>query len=201
MQRRNSLNTWSPDSETSDCLDVALTKPEDEQLFYTASVHFLRKRLEEKSHKLPKAQETTKSCCNLSRPIENKHSSIVHKPQKKGFERSSHIGEGPSLSMHQVLPFPKSSKDSFFTRLRETFRKFRRPVDVNNPNPEETETEYISNFKFPRCARLRNLYSSCLVEISEEKSNENIKTHNVRYSRSSNINILEERKSETNSRR
>ncbi|CAD0195970.1 unnamed protein product [Chrysodeixis includens] len=200
MQRQNSLNTWSSDSETSDCLDVALTKPEDEQLFYTASVHFLRKRLEEKRHELPKPQETTRSCCNLTRPIDFKHS-IVNKPQKKGLERSSHVGEGPSLSMHQVLPFPKSSKDSFFTRVKESLRKFRRPVDVNNPNPEETETQYISNYKFPRCARLRNLYSTGLVEISEEKSNENIKTHNVRHSRSSSINILEERKSETNSRR
>lgn len=184
MQRRNSLTSRSPDSETSDALDVALTKPEDEQLFYTASVHFLRKRLEEKSHKPLKPQEATQSCCNLSRSI--KRNSNVHKVSKLDVDCSSQIGEGPSLSMHQVLPFPKSSKDGFFTRLRNTFWKFRRSA-VTGPNTDEesAETKHISNFKFPRCSRLSNLHTSCLVQISEEKSNDTIRTPNVRHSRTS----------------
>uniref|UniRef100_A0A2A4J4J2 Uncharacterized protein n=1 Tax=Heliothis virescens TaxID=7102 RepID=A0A2A4J4J2_HELVI len=201
MQRRNSLTARSPDSATSDSLDVALAKPDDEQLFYTASVHFLRKRLEEKSHRPAKTQEATQSCCNLSRQIVNHRSSNVHKNPKIDLDYSSPTGERRSLSMHQVLPFPKSNKDGFFARLRNTFRKFRRPVDVTEQHTEESETKNISNFKFPRCARLRNPHSSFLVRISEESSHENIRTPNLRHPRNSKGDLLEEKKSVTHCRK
>ncbi|PZC81178.1 hypothetical protein B5X24_HaOG213279 [Helicoverpa armigera] len=200
MQRRNSLTVRSPDSATSDCLDVALAKPDDEQLFYTASVHFLRKRLEEKCHRPARTQEATQSCCNLSIPIANRPSSNVHKSSKIDLEFFS-PGERRSLSMHQVLPFPKSSKDGFFARLKNTFRKFRRPADVAEQTTEESETKNISNFKFPRCARLRNPHSSFLVQISEETSNENIRTPNIRHPRNSKGDLLEDKKSVTHCRK
>uniref|UniRef100_A0A2H1WXN1 SFRICE_039220 n=1 Tax=Spodoptera frugiperda TaxID=7108 RepID=A0A2H1WXN1_SPOFR len=196
MQRRNSLTLRTADSVTSDPLDVALTKPDDELLFYTASVHFLRKRLEEKSHQPSKPQEATQSCCNLSRPpVPHLSSSSLHKIAKIELDHHSPVGEGPSLSMQQVLPFPKSNENGFLTRLMNTFRKFRRPAEVTEQQTEEPDTKNISNFKFPRCSRLRNPRSSCLVEISEENSNENIRAPNVRHSTSSKGDLSEEKKS------
>ncbi|CAH0700398.1 unnamed protein product [Spodoptera exigua] len=195
MQRRNSLTLSTADSVTSDPLDVALSKPDDELLFYTASVHFLRKRLEEKSHRPPKPQEATRSCCNLSRPpAPHLSSSSVHKIAKIKLDHDSLVGEGPSLSMQQVLPFPKSNENGFLTRLRNTFRRFRRPADVTEQQSEESDTKSISNFKFPRCSRLRNPHSSCLVEISEENSKESIGAPNVRQATSSKGDMLEEKK-------
>lgn len=194
MQRRNLLRSRSPESETSDSLDVALTKPDDEQLFYTASVHFLRKRLEEKKvHKTSNPTEATQSCCNLSKPTTSACYPVLIK-EPPHLESSSRIVEEPSLSMQQVLPFPKSRRDSFFARLKNTFRKYMRPDnDVTVPSTEEPDARHISNFKFPRCSRLSNPHSSCLVEISEERSSEIIKV-----SKSSKRDLVDERKSVPN---
>ena len=204
MQRRNSLTPRPSDSASSDPLD-ALSKPEDEQLFYTASVHFLRKRLEEKSNRLSKPQDATQSCCNLTRPVVT-HRTNVHKISRLELDKcpakeSCLRVEIPSLSMNQVLPFPKSNKEGFFARLKNTFRKTRRPADVTVQNIEESEAKNISNFKFPRCSRLRHPHSSCLLQITEETSNETIRTPNVRVSRHSKGDLLEEKKFVTHSRR
>lgn len=200
MQRRNSLTSRPPDSAASDPIDVALSRPDDQQLFYTASVHFLQKRLEEKSNRLLKPQDATQSCCNLTRPVVNKHNNNVLKISKVDLE-SPPKGAMPSLSMNQVLPFPKSNKDGFFARLKNTFRKTRRPADVTVQGSEELDNKNISNFKFPRCSRLRHPHSSCLLQISEESSKENIRSPNVRHSRISKSDLLEEKKSVTRSRR
>lgn len=196
MQRRNSLTSRPPNCVESDPLDVALSKPDDEQLFYTASVHFLRKRLEEKSNRQLKPQDATQSCCNLTRPVSHRDTN-VHKTSKLELVNCPPREQIQSLSMSQVLPFPKSNKDGFFARLMNTFRKTRRPDEVTVQNIEESESKNISNFKFPRVSRLRHPHSSCLLKISEE----NIRTPNVRRSRTSKGDLLEETKCVTNSRR
>lgn len=200
MQRRSILKSSNPDSEASNSLDVALTKPDDEQLFYTASVHFLLKRLEEKSHK-PKQREATQSCCNLSRPSTSADSSIQLTDSIKQYSKPP-IAEGSSLSMHQVLPFPKSSRDGYFARFKNMFRKYMRvDSDVDEITIEEPETKSISNFKFPRCTRLSKIRSSHLVEIIEEKSLETISGSSDKESREesrdSRSNVIEGRKSVT----
>ncbi|CAB3230639.1 unnamed protein product [Arctia plantaginis] len=196
MQRRSILRSSNPDSEASNSLDVALTKPDDEQLFYTASVHFLLKRLEEKSHK-PKHREATQSCCNLSRPTTSANSYIQLTDSIKQHYKPP-IAEGSSLSMQQVLPFPKSSRDGYFARLKNMFRKYMRSdSDVNETTIEESETKPISNFKFPRCARLSNIRSSHLVEIIEEKSHETISGSNDKETRNNKSNVIEGRRSVT----
>lgn len=200
MQRRNSLTPRLSDSASSDPLD-ALSKPEDEQLFYTASVHFLRKRLEEKSNRPSKPQDATQSCCNLTRQVATHRNTNVHKISRLELNNCPARVEIPSLSMNQVLPFPKSNKEGFFARLRNTFRKTKPPAEVTVQNIEESETKNISNFKFPRCSRLRHPQSSCLLQITEETSNENVRTPNVRHSRHSKGDLLEEKKFVTHSRR
>ncbi|XP_075991672.1 uncharacterized protein LOC142986997 [Anticarsia gemmatalis] len=204
MQRQNLLRSRSPKRETSNSLDVALSKPDDEQLFYTASVHFLRKRLEEKKHRPSNPRDATQSCCNLRKPSTSESNCTVSENAGEKIESNTQIGKGSSLAMHQVLPFPKSSKDGFFARLKSTFQKYMRSDnDLAEPNRDEPETKCISNFKFPRCARLSQRHSSCLFKITEERSSENLREPpKDKLSRSSSkIVHLEEKKSAMSSKR
>lgn len=118
-------------------------EPGDEECFYTASLHFLSKRLQEKTQ--PTTHDT-QSCCNLTNPLDQH---LQPKP--------TNICHGtPALPMDQLLPFPKSSKVSFFTRLKSKFWKSRHNPDIYDkfPIPEDAESsKSISNFKFPRCER------------------------------------------------
>lgn len=165
-------------------LDEALAKPDDEQLFYTASLHFLNKKLQEKTH-LPigafgRTRLTSQSCYQLTR-IQTDAIPATSKICCTSVNDDSPRVRGPSLSMHQLLPFPKSNKDTFFARLKKRFRKYCRSFDISETNNahDADNPKHISNFKFPRCARrTKDLRPSCLVEISEETSNENVKTSN-----------------------
>lgn len=175
MQRHNSLRL-RPKSPYSDCpLETALKKPEDRELFYTASLHFLNKRLQEKTHR-PSLQESTQSCCDLNKTRPKTVSK--HKAEVPNYKTEA----GPSLPMHQVLPFPKSSKEGFFNRMKNTFRKYRQSFSMTETNSsEELEiSKSISNFKFPRCER-PSAGPSGLVKISEENSNESFDTSHVKY--------------------
>lgn len=146
MQRRNALKLKSECK--FDCLETGLSKPEDEQLFYSASVQFLRKKLEEKSH----------------------HQSLnVRGPAQKDQESCHTKSTASSLSMRQLLPFPKSSKDGFFTRLRNTFRKFQLRVPSLNTDDEDLQSSNItSNFKFARCEKCERFHSSHMKNAWEQ---------------------------------
>ncbi|KAG6463727.1 hypothetical protein O3G_MSEX014047 [Manduca sexta] len=181
MQRWNPLNANEKFiSKSPATLDLALAKPEDEQQFYTASVHFLTERLRERSQSpRTKSNEKSQSCCCLTGvPFATLQTRLDKKNPLNIVPDSESIA--PSLSMHQILPFPKSNRDSFFTRLRNTFRKYRRTANISESNvPDESDTsKYISNFKFPWCERVgRSHHSSDLLRISEENSAENMKVN------------------------
>ncbi|CAF4785663.1 unnamed protein product [Pieris macdunnoughi] len=87
---------------TDDAVDPAI---KDCNLFYTASVHFLKKRLEEKAQ----TEQGTQSCCDFT----------------------SHLKE--SLSFDQILPYPKPRK-GIFSRVMGVFRKYKRDVSKANFN-------------------------------------------------------------------
>ncbi|CAH4013849.1 unnamed protein product [Pieris brassicae] len=89
---------------TDDAVDPA-TK--DYNLFYTASVHFLKKRLEEKAQ----TEQGTQSCCDFT----------------------SHTHLKASLSFDQILPYPKPRK-GIFSRVMGVFRKYKRDVCKINFN-------------------------------------------------------------------
>ncbi|CAG9098158.1 unnamed protein product [Plutella xylostella] len=150
-------------------LDEALSKPDDEELFYTASLHFLRRRLEDRSSE---QHRSTQSCCNLSTTT----SSPKLQPAARGFEYPGVLTEWPLLPMNQVLPFPKCSNMSFFNRLKKTFRIFRRSGDITMSSrdlPADSTSLQASHFKFPRCERPRTTHrKSDLERIGEEKSDE-----------------------------
>lgn len=126
------------------------TAPEDELLFYTASVNFLRKLLEEKS-KIEYAKSV--SCCNILQ-ADNSTSNDI--------SLNASPWKSSKLSMQQVLPSPKSNKESFFMRLKNSFRKYRRTVDLCK-SELNSENEFISNFKFP-CERFSNMHTSYLLD-------------------------------------
>lgn len=174
MQRQDIIKGTSKHLERDSSFDVALARPGDDELFYTASVHFLKKRLQDKTdHVAPK--ETSQSCCNLtSIPAVTKHKPVKTSRTELVFDFPT---DSSSLPMQTLLPFPKSNKESFFTRVKNTFCKYRQRVDMSNTNhADDSETKFISNFKFPRCERISKCpRSSCLVEISEENSNESMK--------------------------
>lgn len=161
MQRQSSLNL-SPENKLShDTIpNVVYAEGQDYALFYSASVHFLKRRLKEKTERSAiKPQPKSLSCCNLPR----KHNSIQ--------EDQIINRQKPKLSMEEVLPYPKSSKDGFFTRLRNSFRKYRRNVDFTETVPiEEDSSNFISNFKFSKCDSIVNYHSSCQLQTCEESS-------------------------------
>lgn len=172
MQRQdcNKSPTKSPQLEPPS-LDAALAKPDDKELFYTASVHFLQKRLQEKSHKIT-SKPTSQSCCNLNSARDN-YQTLGQKDQTDLSFNILNTDNNP-LPMHQLLPFPKSKKDSLFTRVKNTFRKYRQRLEVNYTSVvDDAESKSISNFKFPRCERFhKTLHSSVLLQISEEQTEE-----------------------------
>lgn len=172
MQRQdcNKSPTKSPQLEPPS-LDAAFAKPDDKELFYTASVHFLQKRLQEKSHKIA-SKPTSQSCCNLN------SSGEIHQllDQKDRTDLSFNIlnADSNALPMHQLLPFPKSKRDSLFTRVKNTFRKYRQRLEVNYTSVvDDVESKSISNFKFPRCERFHKTpHSAVLLQISEEQTDD-----------------------------
>lgn len=172
MQRQdcNKSPTKSPQLEPPS-LDAAFAKPDDKDLFYTASVHFLQKRLQEKSHKIA-SKPTSQSCCNLN-SSRDKCQHLGEK-DKKDLSFNSLNADSDPLPMHQLLPFPKSKKDSLFTRVKNTFRKYRQRLEVNYTSVvDDAESRSISNFKFPRCERFHKTpHSSVLLQISEEQTDD-----------------------------
>lgn len=179
MQRRTALRQERAQNNFETYWDEVFKKPEDEKLLYTASVNFLKKRLEDKTVSFPhKQKEVSKSCCSIVTYAENKtrnsaREQSLHSSQS---EESDSIDE-TSLSMHQVLPFPKTNKASFFTRLKNNFRKYRRTASLTEyENADDTESsKFISNFKFPRCDQLSSAHSSWLFQINEENLNGSVK--------------------------
>lgn len=172
MQRQdcNKSPTKSPQLEPPS-LDAALAKPDDKELFYTASVHFLQKRLQEKSHKIT-SKPISQSCCNLNSSTENHQ--LVSQKDKTDLSFDILNADTDPLPMHQLLPFPKSKKDSLFTRVKNTFRKYRQRLEVNYTSAvDDAESKNISNFKFPRCERFHKTpHSSVLLQISEEQTDD-----------------------------
>lgn len=149
------------------------TQEKEEDYFYTASLVFLKKKLEEKSNTDRDSQNTSQSCCTLSVP-EN----LELLPKKTLLTETDSEPlqiTGSSLSMHQILPFPKSH-NRFFSRLKNTFRKYRSFFGMGDSKPNELGAFNPSpNLKFPRSERMhKTLYTSPLVEISEEASCENV---------------------------
>lgn len=172
MQRQdcNKSPTKSPQLEPVS-LDAALAKPDDNELFYTASVHFLQKRLQEKSHKITQ-KPTSQSCCNLNSSRDKQQ--LLGEKDQTDLSFNTLNADSGSLPMHQLLPFPKSKKDSIFTRVKNTFRKYRQRLEVNYTGVvDDAESKTISSFKFPRCERFHKTpHSSVLLQISEEKTDD-----------------------------
>lgn len=154
MQRQPLTNSSKNEEENSGLLlDVALTKPDDVGLFYTASVHFLQKRLEEKALSTKTKSQPNLEICNIKKAS---HNSPRHLQNRQ-----------ITLPMHEILPFPKSSKEGFISRIMKSFRKFK-VQNIANHNDDEVEMVQIkSNYKFPQCGRHKN-HSSCLNAISED---------------------------------
>ncbi|CAH2104389.1 unnamed protein product [Euphydryas editha] len=136
-------------------LDIALTKPDDVELFYTASLHFLKQRLNEKKVVISAESNQTTQCKQSS---ENPQTSTTTPGLK-------------SLSMHQILPYPKSKRESFLARVMNSFRKYRKYNDIAENRTDDIEMlNTISNYKFQHCERFSQVYSSHLKAISEEAS-------------------------------
>lgn len=175
MQRQdcNKSPTKSPQLEPPS-LDAALAKPDDKELFYTASVHFLQKRLQEKSHKIG-SKPTSQSCCNLNSTIDKYQ--LVGQWDQTDLSFNILNADSSPLPMHQLLPFPKSKKDGLFTRVKNTFRKYRQRLEVNYTSVvDDAESKSISNFKFPRCQRFHKTpRASVLLQISEEQTDDSSK--------------------------
>lgn len=179
MQRYKSLivNENCQEREPNPLI-VALGSPGDEEQFYTASLHFLKERLQEKNRNVSLGQKTTQSCCNLN-TIENDLATLRKTQSKLKFGFDLQFEPEYSLDMNKVLPFPKpkSTKDSFLTRLANRFRKYRRSFVATDDETEECEiTKNYSSFKFPRCERLHKYIDSTrLFNITEEVSRTSIK--------------------------
>lgn len=141
--------------ETRASLDIALTKPDDVELFYTASLHFLKQRLNEKL---------------LSGSIESDQTT-------KGEQSSENLQTSTkerlkSLSMHEILPYPKSKRESFLARVMNSFRKYRNYNDIAENKTDDIEVlNSMSNCKLLNCERFSKVYSSHLKSITEEASN------------------------------
>ncbi|CAG4943972.1 unnamed protein product [Colias eurytheme] len=152
----------SPDSNVVPTLDSALDT-NDLNLFYTASVHFLKKRLEEKTNNTTtKSERISQSCCDLQ-GRDTSSSSYNGLDSDLAFNRTS-------LSMHQILPFPKTHQ-GIFSRMVAAIRKYRRQLDVTEVNSNVSK---IASKLSPRCERFDKGRSSCLVAIQEE-SDESVK--------------------------
>lgn len=175
MSRNLPLTSCSKTTETTSRspLDYALAKPDNEELFYTASVHFLKKRLQDKTQSLiaVESRHTSHSCCNLRRDPENPLAINVEGEQPNFREHLS-TQSSTSLSMHQILPFPKSNKESVVARIMNSLRKYKRRNNIPEDKTDDLELfKPRSNYKFPRCERLNKGHSSRLKAISEELSN------------------------------
>lgn len=157
-------------------LDAALAKPDDKELFYTASVHFLQKRLQEKSHKIA-SKPVSRSCCNLNSSEDKYRQLKLIQSDQTDLSIDILNAESNPLPMHQLLPFPKSRKDSLFTRFLNTIRKYRQCLELNYATVvDDAEAKSISNFKFPRCERFHKAPPApVLLQISEEQTNETSK--------------------------
>nr|XP_053600202.1 uncharacterized protein LOC128669401 isoform X2 [Plodia interpunctella] len=153
----------------------ALHKSDEE--FFAASVHFLRKRLHEKKCRVDlNAQATSQSCACL-------HGDLLRPDASKTVEGSlavdiePPIPIGKSLSMLQVLPFPKSSKYGFFARLKNTFKKYRSYYDMESKVDALDNKKATSDFKFPLTGRINKplRQTSPLIGITEEVAKECVK--------------------------
>ncbi|KPJ12266.1 hypothetical protein RR48_11522 [Papilio machaon] len=179
MQRNKSLTVKENCKErgTNPSI-ITLESPGDEEQFYTASLHFLKERLQEKNRNVSPGQKTTQSCCNLN-IIENDLPTLRKTQSKLKFGFDLPMKPEYSLDMNKVLPFPKpkSTKDSFLTRLTNRFRKYRRSfVATDDSETEDGEMTNYSSFKFPRCERLHKyIDSSRLFNITEEVSRTSMK--------------------------
>lgn len=174
MPRNLPLTSSSKNTETtsSNPLDFALAKPDNEELFYTASVHFLQKRLQDKAQSLiaSESRHISHSCCNLRKNSENPLAFTQEKPDSR---ENLSTQSSTSLSMHQILPFPKSNKESVVARIMNSLRKYKRRNNIPEDKTDDLELfKPRSNYKFPRCERLNKGHSSCLKAISEELSKE-----------------------------
>lgn len=142
--------------ETRTSLDIALTKPDDVELFYTASLHFLKQRLNEKL---------------LSGSIES-HQTTKGEQSSENLQTSTKEQRLKSLSMHEILPYPKSKRVSFLARVMNSFRKHRKYNDIaENKTDDIGVLSTTSNCKLPNCERFSKVYSSHLKSITEETSN------------------------------
>lgn len=177
MQRRNPIK---PSGSKQPNIDEALSKPEDEALFYTASVQFLKQRLEEKSKVIDSKKQTSQSCCEFK--VDPELAKTVTPKIISPEDSVESMKLADELSMQQVLPFPKSNRHNFFSRLWRTLRKCRKSVDLEDMDEIEN---YISKFKFPEsesCSGELYFQSSVLQIISEES----LDTHQSHHSTSTN---------------
>lgn len=174
MQRQRQVR---PDTLSSNQppLEVLLDKSDDEELFYTASLHFLQQRLQEK-HSNP--QETSQSCCDIiASANKSQRLCLQRKISKLNVNREDLEADTRMLTMHEVLPFPKSKKDGLITKIKNTLRLRRSNATAGDDTSEGSEppATISSNFKFPRCERLKKgQNSSCLFQITEDESKEGV---------------------------
>ncbi|CAK1544171.1 unnamed protein product [Leptosia nina] len=113
----------------------------DFNLFYTASLQFLRNRLQEKAI-TARQREETQSCCNLQIP-EWSRNYVDFRGNK-------------SLSLNEILPYPKSKK-SFLSRLINLVKKYKRGRETRISEENEVAKENSPNG-----------HSFCLLPILEE---------------------------------
>lgn len=198
MHRQSDLESKQPQCASPEFTESGLTKPEDIQLFYTASVHFLRKKLLEKSRRTPMLSNAgTQSCSKpetisrastgaSSRFFKSSNLILCRKASRTIIVVTPPSSPPSSLSMNQVLPFPKYGS-SFFSRLLKwgSNRQFELDDRVELKNGDKNESSKISNFKFPRCERTTRL-SKSLYTPSSNNSKETCK--NVKPAVSVNFN-------------
>lgn len=162
MQRRHPRVLCS--KSVSDSFEVTLTSTKNNYLPSSDDIQFFRKKLRDLHH-VPEPRNSTQSCCNFkpARPLDDRTSSY------KVSEESPNSLTKQSLSMNQVLPFPKSSKENYITRLRNTFRKFHSRAASRYSEQEDSGTTTVSHFKFNRCEICQRLYYSHLNDDGGEK--------------------------------
>ncbi|KAJ2953832.1 hypothetical protein O0L34_g1461 [Tuta absoluta] len=165
MQRQDCLTrlSKSPDREPLS-LDLVLARSSNEEDFYAASVNFLKKRLQDKTLQ----KEPSQSCCDFLLDSSKDKGRVKKQKSVAEIDFTHSNSKTSELQMCQVLPTPKSNKDRFFKRVKNTFRRYRQ-VEMNDANCDE-ESKKISNFKFPRCERADHYRRPYLGEISEEHS-------------------------------
>lgn len=167
MHQPFDLQSKSPECKQR-CSESELAELDDEQLFYTASIHFLKKKLQEKFQS-PELSIRSRTTHESSIQLNTTHCCKNHNAKRSHFNRSSSLtlcrktsesdickisDTQTSLSMQQVLPFPKSRKKGFFKRIKNTF-KILQPKNLIHPkSANDSESVNISHFKFLRCHKL-----------------------------------------------